>query len=236
MTLATTTRSAVLGSGILIAQLLGGCAGPRMVPPADVTKVSQAYEAQDRSRASGLLADESFDIGPYHVDDVDRDATSKSSFSVGGYGNSSTTTGYTYKVTANSKSLEGACGSLAKSQGFSMGGDSAVNWGSVEITCTCDAGGSGSEVKLKGANDTSTGSLTLGDASYDVTAVTETEGSNFSSNIPGFRVDGDGAPAGAVETLYPGKIWIDKGKSEEESDQLSCLFVGLMLYVPPSNN
>ena len=76
----------------------------------------------------------------------------------------------------------------------------------------------------------------LGENSYNVTAVTETDGSNFSSNIPGFRVDGDEAPAGAVETLYPGKIWIDKGASEEDADQLSCLFVGLMLYVPPSNN
>ena len=225
-----------LSLGAVVALALGACAGPRMVPPADVTKVSQAYEAKDRSRASGLLADESFDIGPYHVDDVDRDATSKSSFSVGGYGKSSTTTGYTYKLDADARHLEGACGSLAKSQGFSMGGDSAVNWGSVEITCNCNAGDTKSEVKLTGANNTSSGNLVLGENSYNVTAVTETDGSNFSSNIPGFRVDGDEAPAGAVETLYPGKIWIDKGASEEDADQLSCLFVGLMLYVPPSNN
>ena len=225
-----------LSLGVVAALALSACAGPRMVPPADVTKISQSYEAKDRSRASGLLADESFDIGAYHVDDVDRDATSKSSFSVGGYGKSSTTTGYTYKLDTDSRHLEGACGSMAKSQGFSMGGNSEVNWGSVEITCTCSAGDANSEVKLTGANSTSSGNLSIGAASYSVTAVTETDKSNFSSTIPGFRVDSDGAPVGAVETLYPGKIWIDKGASEEDADQLACLFVGLMLYVPPSSN
>jgi len=215
---------------------LGACAGPRMVPPSDVSKMSKAYEAQDRSRASGLFVDESFVIGPYSVADVDRDATSKSNFSIGGYGKSSTTTGYTYKLKAKSGDFSGACGSMAKEQGFSLGDNSSVNWGNVEITCECNGSDGKSEVKLTGAEKTSTGDMTIDATAYQVSAVNETDSSNFSSQIPGFRVDSGGKPAGAVETLYPGKIWLDKGAEAGEADHMSCLFVGLMLYVPPSDN
>jgi hypothetical protein len=51
----------------------------------------------------------------------------------------------------------------------------------------------------------------------------------------GFRADSD-AQLGAVEVLYPGQVWLKKGLDEPTRGNVSCLFTGLMLYKPPSDN
>src|SRR5690606_30348544 len=107
---------------VLVGSLAVGCAGPRMVPPADVAEGARVLETKDRSSASGMLVDESFTLDKYAVTEVDRDATSKSSFSIGGYGKSSTTTGYTYVFAAGSTKYKAGCGSVSKKQGVSLGG------------------------------------------------------------------------------------------------------------------
>ena len=228
----------VLGSLALATVLItAACAAPRMVPPADVSTISNAFEARDRSHSTGMLADESFELGAYHVDEVDRDATSKSGFSVGDYGNSETTTGYTYSLTSGPANVKGACGSLAKRKSVSMGGGSSADWGSTEITCRCTIGDAMSEIRLAGLQGANAGTVRLPEhGALTVTAVNETDKSNFSSTIPGFRVDSPNGPVGAVETLYPGKVWIERETTGTDADHLACLFVGLMLYVPPSDH
>lgn len=204
-----------------------------MVPPADVAEGARVLETKDRSSASGSFVDESFTLDKYAVSEVDRDATSKSSFSIGGYGKSSTTTGYTYQFAAGSDKYNGGCGSVSKQQGVSLGGGSAVDWGSTEVTCECGAGNS---LKLVGNGDSVTGTVSLGEDKYTLTPVEETDKSSFGSGPAGFRVDADGKPQGAVETLHPGRVWLSKGVEGQVADKLSCLFVGLMLYVPPSTD
>lgn len=210
-----------------------GCAGPRMVPPADVATGARVLETKDRSAASGSFIDESFMLDKYSVSAVDRDATSKSSFSIGGYGKSSTTTGYTYEFTAGSDKFSAGCGSVSKQQGVSLGGGGAIDWGSTEVTCEC---GAGTTLKLVGDGDRVTGSVTLSEAEYTLTPVHETDKSSLGSGPAGFRVDAAGNPQGAVETLHPGRVWLSKDIEGPVADKLSCLFVGLMLYVPPSND
>lgn len=209
------------------------CAGPRMVPPADVAEGARVLDTKDRSAASGSFVDESFTLDKYAVTDVDRDATSKSSFSIGGYGKSSTTTGYTYQFAAGSDKYNGGCGSVSKQQGVSFGGGGGVDWGSTEVTCEC---GAGTSLKLVGNGKGVTGSVSLGDDKYTLTPVEETDKSSFGAGPAGFRVDAEGKPRGAVETLHPGRVWLGKDVEGPVADKLSCLFVGLMLYVPPSDN
>ena len=209
------------------------CVGPRMVPPADVAAGARLLETKDRSSASGSFVDESFTLDKYAVSEVDRDATSKSSFSIGGYGKSSTTTGYTYELATGSDKFNGGCGSVSKQQGVSLGGGSAVDWGSTEITCEC---GAGATLKLVGNGDSVTGSVALGEEEYTLTPVDETDKSSLGPGPAGFRVDAGGKPQGAVETLHPGRVWLSKDVTGSVADKLSCLFVGLMLYVPPSND
>lgn len=206
-----------------------GCAGPRMVPPSDVAADARVLDTKDRSQAVGMLADESFTLDQYAVTDVDRNATKKSSFSVGGYGKSSTTTGYTYNFAAGSNKFKAGCGSVTKSKSVSLGGGGSVDWGNTKITCECGE----AKLELEGRGETVTGSVSLGEQSYALTPVQETDKSSFGSGPAGFRADFEGKPRAAVETLYPGRVWLSPGVEGPEAEQLSCLFVGLMLYVPP---
>lgn len=224
-----------LNTGLWLVMGLGSvaCAGPRMVAPADVAEGAQVLETKDRSSASGSFVDESFTLDKYVIATVDRDATSKSSFSIGGYGKSSTTTGYTYQFNTGSDKYNGGCGSVSKQEGMSFGGGSTVDWGSTEVTCEC---GDGTSLKLVGNGKSVTGSVSLGEDNYTLTPVSETDKSSFGAGPAGFRVDADDKPQGAVETLYPGRVWLSKGVEGPVADKLSCLFVGLMLYVPPRND
>ena len=69
---------------------------------------------------------------------------------------------------------------------------------------------------------------------YQVEPVHTTEDGE-SSDPSGFRVDGDG-PLGAVEVIHPGQAWLKKGLAEPARSHSACLFAGLMLYKPPSDN
>lgn len=209
--------------------LASACAGPRMVPPADVATGARVLDTKDRSAASGMLVDESFTLDQYAITDVDRDATSKSSFSIGGYGKSSTTTGYTYRFTSGKNTLSAGCGSVSKRQSVSLGSGSSVDWGNTQVTCECG----GSKLELVGKGETVTGSVSQGEQRYVLTPVEETDKSSFAAGPAGFRADMDGKPRAAVETLHPGRVWLSPGVEGQEAEQLSCLFVGLMLYVPP---
>lgn len=62
--------------GLAIASVsLGACTPVRMTVPSDVQADSEVFEAKGRSWASGMLVDESFQIGPFAVKNVDRSAT-----------------------------------------------------------------------------------------------------------------------------------------------------------------
>jgi hypothetical protein len=215
----------------LIALGMTGCgAGPRMVPPKDLTSGSQVLEVTERSRASGMLADESFNLGSYKVINVDRDASSKSGFSVGGYSRSKTTTGYSYELDAGSK-FKGACGSESKNKSVGLGGGS-IDWNSTKITCQCEGENVAAKLELTGKEDTTEGELTLGETKYQLTPVKETDSTSFASGPAGFRVDSNDKSIAAVETIYPGRIWLGS-EVTEHAKALSCVLVGLMLYVPP---
>ncbi len=169
------------------------CAGPRMVAPPDVAEGARVLDTKDRSAASGMLVDESFTLDKYGITEVDRDATSKSSFSIGGYGKSSTTTGYTYQFNAGSNKSKAGCGSVSKKQSVSLGAGSSVDWGNTEVTCEC---GELTKLKLVGSGGRVTGTVSLGEEQLTLTPVDDTDKSSFASGPAGFRVDAEGKPQG----------------------------------------
>lgn len=204
-----------------------------MVPPSDVTGTSRVLEAKDRSNATGALVDESFQLGDWKVTEVDRDWNSKSSFSVGPYGQADTTTGYSYQLDAG-KNWKGSCASVKKQKAvgnFSFGNKS-------NLICECKAGKSSVTASVSGANPRShdTGEVKLGKKKYQLSIISETDGSNFTGMPAGYRLDDGDASVGAVETLKPGRVWLNKDLDEDDAEAVSCAMVGLMLYVPPSNN
>ena len=68
---------------MVVAGFFGGCStASQMVVPADVSGGLDVIAVTDRSIWSGALADETFNLGPYKVTDVERDWDSSKSNSV----------------------------------------------------------------------------------------------------------------------------------------------------------
>ena len=210
--------------------LLAACAGPRMAAPADVSGASEVLAVSDRSRASGAFVNEGFKLGPYAIADVDRKWDSSSGISVGPWGKESKTTGFSFTLAGGNTKLKGKCESELKKQSI-LGLGGSFDWGSTTIACSCQGGADKASLVLsKDANK-----LTIGSTDYPIQQVHGVEGGGDQSAPSGFRADSDG-PLGAVEVLYPGQIWLKKGLDEATRGNVSCLFTGLMLYKPPSDN
>ncbi len=221
--------------GLVALTAATACAGPRMVPPSDVAGNSRVIDAIDRSRSSGAFVDESFELGEYGVTNVDRDWTSKNSMSIGPYGEDSTTAGYTYQFTVGNETLKGKCASFAESERLQSGYIDVSLVRSNELVCECSAGASLAVVKISGPEH-SRGVVDLGDAEYVMQAVSETDMVHLAGGPVGYRVDGGDTPVAAVEVLHPGRIWFDQAVSKKDETRMSCVFAGLMLYVPPRDN
>jgi hypothetical protein len=224
-----------LGKGLFIAQcglLLASsaCAGPRMAAPADVSGSSDVLPVSDRSRASGAFVNEGFKLGPYAIADVDRKWDSSSGVSVGPWGKETKTTGFSFSLAGGDSKLKGKCESELKKQSI-LGLGGSFDWGSTTIACSCEGGADKASLVLsKDANK-----LTVGTTDYPINQIHSVEGGGDQSAPTGFRADSDG-PLGAVEVLYPGQVWLKKGLDEPMRANVSCLFTGLMLYKPPSDN
>jgi len=223
------------GIGFAAAATLSGCSGPRMVAPADVASGSRVLAVQGRKNATGAFVNESFALGSWKVSNVDRDWKSKSSFSVAGYGASKTKTGYTYDLEATSK-WSGSCAALKKEKGGGLGGFS-VAVGESNLVCECKNGDKSASAQLSGPNAKKhdQGQITWGDSALQLSIVEEASGSNLTGEPAGYRADRGGKAAGAVELLHPGQVWLANDLDAASSEALSCVFAGLMLYVPPDN-
>ena len=215
--------------GLLVA--LGACAGPRMAAPNDVATSSEVLPVSERSSASGALVNEGFKLGPYTIADVDRKWNSSSGMSVGPWGKETKTTGFSFTLAGGESKLKGTCESVLQKQSVMSFGGGSVDWGSTTIACSCEGATDKSSLVLsKEANK-----ITIGSASYPVQPIHSVVGGSDKSEATGFRADSEG-PVGAVEVLHPGQVWLKKGLDEATRGNLSCLFTGLMLYKPPSDN
>ncbi len=206
--------------------------GPRMVAPAEMAEKASVLEVADRSSMTGAMADESFKLGNYSVEEVDRDWNSSKSAGIGGWGKDSKTTGYTYQLKTQSGTWKGTCASLAEGQ--SVGSLSFGN--STNLTCECKLGDQSSTMQVSGETEASSGTYKSKDADYQVKAIQETDKSYFGSGPAGYRVDKNATPIGAVEVIRPGRVWLAEDLSPAEADKLTCTFAGMMLYLPPSDH
>jgi hypothetical protein len=210
---------------------LSACAGPRMAAPADVAGASEVLPVNDRSSASGALVNEGFQLGPYAITDVDRKWNSSSGTSIGPWGKETKTTGFSFTLAGGDAKLKGKCESELKKQSVMSFGGGSIDWGSTTIACSCEGGADKASLVLsKDANK-----LTVGSTDYPIQQIFAKAGGGTQSTPTGFRADSDG-PLGAVEVLYPGQVWLKKGLDEPTRSNVSCLFTGLMLYKPPSDN
>ena len=214
-----------------------GCgAGAKMVVPADVLTMPSDYLAvTGRSSASGSMADESFQLGPYAVSNVNRDWDSTHQVKIWTSSKERTTSGYTYTFAATAGEMSGGCQVEGNTESVSsFSGRTSMSQTVSKIGCTCQVGDAAVEGVLDSNNGSEyEGTVRLRDGEMSIKAVYELDGPVMVAGNPsGYRVDSDSVQA-AVDVMHPGRVWLNKELSETQRDDLSCLFVGLMLYKGP---
>jgi hypothetical protein len=205
-----------------------------MRAPLDVVQQSEELKISDRSSWSGSLADESFGLGGYRVQDVDRKWNSTRTNTLFGFEQSRTRGGYAYKLSAGGSQLEGGCSTEERQKSQDLGDGAEFSSLVAKLGCSCRDG----DVETNLILDASTtnqykGSIKGSDFSYSVTAITTRENASWESHDPlGYRVDGEG-PIGAVDVVKPGRVWLNKSLEEPRRRQVACVLAGLLLYQPP---
>jgi hypothetical protein len=220
----------------IVASIVIGCATPQMVVPPEIAQGSEVVAATDRSSMSGAFANESFKLGKYAVTDVNRDWNSGSAIGVLGFSSEKTKGGYAYKVKSAGVDLSGGCASETADKSMSLGSGMSVGSSFAKLGCTCSGQGEPTKVVISAStSDKYSGDLKTHATSYRVTAIYEAKGMISNGQPTGYRVDGD-TPRGAVEVLKPGRAWFERGMDDAERTDLVCLYVGLMLYMPPKDH
>jgi transcriptional regulator with GAF, ATPase, and Fis domain len=216
---------------IAVTGSLVGCSSPQMKVPADVLSMeADQIVVTGRKRASGAFVNESFELGRYAVKDVDRDWDTSSNLQVSGFSKENTTSGYSFMFATPSGDLSGSCLIEGSSKGMNLLGGLSMSKSVSKIGCACEGAGGKSEAVLNAGTDSKyEGTLTIRGGEYAVKAIYEAEGSLPTGDPSGYRVDGDTVVA-AADVMHPGKIWIGKSLSDENREDMACLFAGLMLY------
>jgi hypothetical protein len=226
-----------LSSLLVAVGLASACSTPHMVVPAEISKASEEVAVTERSSFSGALADESFKLGSYEIADVDRkwDSTSNSAGQLG-FKSESTSGGYAYKFKAGGEQRTGGCMTEGGGKSMDLGGGMSIGKSFARLGCTCSTDADPVRVVLSSSTtEKYSGQVITRSGTYKVVAIYEAEGSLSSGQPSGYRVDGD-SPRGAVEVLKPGRAWFARGMDDTERSDLACLYAGLLLYMPPSDN
>lgn len=207
-----------------------------MAVPSDLASDSEVLEVKDRSAWSGSLADESFRLGSYAVQDVDRDWDSSTGFSVGNFSRESSEGGYAFKLAGGAAPWSGKCVSKAADNDVALGAGLGMEFKFAELACSCEADGQRpATVFVKGNGEQFSGQAVLPAGEVELRSVHDVEGGSSQSQPTGYRMDG-AQPLGAVEVLRPGRVWLKKSVPAEARDAVVCLFAGLMLYAPPKDD
>ena len=207
-----------------------------MAAPADITSASEELAITERSSWTGALADESFNLGPYKVVDVDRKWNSKRTTSLGAIESTRSSGGYTWKLSGGEGELSGVCETENRGKSADMG--DGLSFGSMvaKLACSCNDASASAELVVEAS--TTEGYEGVFKRSTDaarVLAINEREGGGASSDPTGYRVDGDGAPLGAVDVMGQGRVWISRTVQGRARAELACVFAGLLLYQPPKD-
>lgn len=223
----------LLGASVL-SLLLSGCALPpssRMEAPADIAPTAEVLDVAKRSRATGLLVDESFDVGAYQVRKVKRGAMSNSSFSIGPVSTASSEEGFSFQF-HGSQSWQGRCALRAKDR-FLQVKVLTLEDRHAELQCSCDSEKQSVSLQLADEGRQLRGEMAIGAARYTLLPYLfgNSDGSVRAKAV-GYRVEqpGNGAGVAAVEVLYPGRIWQQRSLPTEQREPMACLMSGLMIY------
>ena len=205
------------------------CAAPQLKLPAEISERCTLLEVKSRSRW-GSFVDESFKLGDYAVGDVDRDGGASSSSTSGSASQQRQSSSGSYSLTDGKSKLRGKCNSKEQVDTVKLFKQLRTQSENGSTKCECQGNDQKASMLLAGDGRRFEGTLQTGKASY---AVSSLDLDFIVEGIPaGLRVDGDGA-VGALDFMFPGKVWLDPALDDGERRQIACLLAGVLLYPLP---
>jgi len=199
-----------------------------MAAPTDLVG-AEVLDVNNRSRATGLLVDESFNVGPYQVRKVKRGFNTTQSTDVGGltqeHGHQSFRFQFIGEQIWEGRCERNASETLLKSKRAVFVADSLA-----QLDCSCTSASQSVRLKLDNNSYPMRGSMVLsGGVQYYLRQAGFA--GHVRSGTMGYRVDyADGHAAAAADLDYPGRIWRQPNLPKEQQEPQACLLSALMIH------
>jgi hypothetical protein len=217
---------------------LSGCQLAHMALPQDLQSESSELTVEGRSL---LIFSKSFQFGLYHVTDVHRGWTRGEGFSIWGYSASEAEQKYEFSVNESDRTTwevqcaTGADWSQLEMQGFLGGGLNIEFSSNRQLVCILKQEGGEKLSKLvmaQSANETALqGIMTDGVTRIDISATHKLDTTPLQVREPtGYIFHIKGRPAGAVEVINKGTVWLNNSVMPETRSALAATSAVLLLY------
>ncbi|MFY7864688.1 hypothetical protein [Roseateles sp.] len=227
---------------------LKACSTPgSMQAPLGFEGQSLTLAAANRSRATGLLVDESFDLGPYRVTGIEgKSANSGDSLQLGSAKVEHRRGGFSYRMAGGpSGHTDAAAQCASRSKDTTVPLFSAVTLQRQKSSFTCDCRTQdGHAAALTISSDSGWQSAA---GANPVQLMIRVDGVEYGVGrydghgrlVPddepfmGYRVDGPAGPVAALGLSYPGTVWLHERLPGAKREAMSCALAGLMLHRGP---
>ncbi len=217
---------------------LSSCQVAHMALPQGLQNESTGLTVEGRPL---LIIRKSFNFGSYHVTDVHRGWTKGNGFSISGYSASQAEQKYEFSVNEEDRpTWKVQCSTEAdwsqfKTKGF-LSGDLTIEFSSNrQLVCIMKQAGSGKLSKLvmaQSANDDAfKGIMTDGDTRIDISGTHKLATTPLPVREPtGYTFHIEDRPAGAVEVINKGTVWLNNSLRPETRSALAATSAALLLY------
>lgn len=233
----------------VLSLLLSACATTsQLVTPMDFAGQSQQLPVTNRSRATGLLVDETFNVGPYRVTGIaGKSSSSASSTTLNGVKTENKRSGFNFQLLGGptgQTEMAGRCESRAQELSAKPAFGISQEQGRSLFSCVCRSSDQRHEALLSIAGDharqgrSSSTSLSLAIAvdgqSYGVGRYGD-GGQLIPADEPfhGYLVDGPQGGVAALGLGFPGTVWLHDRLPGLQRDAMTCALAGLMLHRGP---
>lgn len=208
-----------------------------MATPTDLVASSDEIDVTNRSQFSGALADESFDLGPYRVTDVSRKWNTSTQTEIPGYSGASSNGGFSYQFHGTARDFAGSCSIDSNEDDYHLEGGATLSFQFAGLGCTCNSSHGNASLLIDDTESEEKAWLrTSQGGRFELSSIYDIEGGGVSNTPTGYRADSPSASLGAVDVTRPGRVWLARDASDAEREEAACLFAGLMLYDPETQN
>lgn len=204
------------------------CTPGTMPLPDGVAAISDELPISEYTHSYGALVDESFRMGPYAVNHIDRNYNGHG---IGPFHIESRIEGFAFDMSGAHVTIQAECVTETRKP---RAKDGFFAWPFGRLGCTCHDSQGETDLLLEGSSDGHySGTVQTPYAGYRVRSIHERNDAPTTRVPGGYRIDAGNAALGAVDILGDGHVFLAHSFGDHERADLACTAAALMLYHPP---